>query len=147
MCSNHIFALTDSSVPWTARQRCVRSIHNLFERCFFKRCTPHLSHLDELGAGPLNLVCYMWWDIIPLSGQPDNPEHTEIDEEILGVLESILQLDSVACRESALHGLGHWHLSYPKQVEGIIDTFLENQSGLRQELQAYAMNARGGCVL
>ncbi|HEX9386348.1 MAG TPA: hypothetical protein VF918_08510 [Anaerolineales bacterium] len=146
-CSNHMFALTDSSVPWPARQRCVRSIHNLFEQCFAARCTPDLSHLDEPGASPLNLVCYMWWDIIPLSGKPNNPEHTEIDKEILGVLESTLHLDSIACRESALHGLGHWHLYYPKQVEAIISTFLENQSKLRKELQTYAMNAYGGCVL
>ena len=146
-CSNHMFALTDSSVPWPARQRCVRSIYNLFEQCFAARCTPHLSHLDEPGAGPLNSVCYMWWDIIPLSGQPDNPEHAGIDKEILGVLGSTLQLDAIACRESALHGLGHWHLSYPKEVEKIINTFLENQTGLREELQTYAMNACGGCVL
>ena len=82
-----------------------------------------------------------------ISGQPDNPERTEIDKEILGVLESTLNLDSIACRESALHGLGHWHLSYPKQVEAIISTFLEDHNGLRKELQTYAMNAYGGCVL
>ena len=146
-CSNHMFALTDSSVPWPARHRCVRSIHSLFEQCFAAHCTPHLSHLDEPGAGPLNSVCYMWWDIIPISGQPDNPEHTEIDKEILGVLESTLHIDSIACRESALHGLGHWHLSYPKQVEAIISAFLENKSELRKDLQTYAMNAYGGCIL
>jgi hypothetical protein len=89
----------------------------------------------------------MWWDIIPISGQPNNLEHAEIDKEILGVLESTLQLDSIVCRESALHGLGHWHLTYPKQVEAIISTFLEDHTGLRKQLQTYAMNAYGGCVL
>ncbi len=146
-CSNHMFALLDSGVPWLARQRCVRSIHNLFEQCFAKRCTPHLSHLDEPGAGPLNSVCYMWWDIIPLSGQPDNPEGSEIDRAILGVLESTLQLDSVACRESALHGLGHWQHDYPQRVAEIIDTFLQSQRGLPEALRAYARNAYRGHVL
>jgi hypothetical protein len=107
-CSNHMFALLDASVPWPEQQRCVRSIHQLYEQCFAQRCTPHLSHLGEPGASPLNLVCYMWWDIIPIHGKPDVPERSELDREILGVLESTLQLDSIACRESALHGLGHW---------------------------------------
>jgi hypothetical protein len=146
-CSNHMFALLDSSVPWPARQRCVRSIYKLFAECLAKRCTAHLSHLDEPGASPLNSVCYMWWDIIPLIGQPNNPERSEIDKEILGVLGSTLRLDSIACQESALHGLGHWHLYYPQQVEEMINTFLENHKVMREELRTYAMSAYRGCVL
>ena len=49
-CSNHMFALMDASVPWPARQRCIHSVQSLYEDCFAKRCTPHLSHLDEPGA-------------------------------------------------------------------------------------------------
>src|SRR5690349_17685407 len=74
-CSSHMFALMETSVPWPARQRCIASIHQLYEQCFFKRCTPHLSHIDEPGAGPLNMVCYMWWDIIPIAGKSDDPMH------------------------------------------------------------------------
>jgi hypothetical protein len=146
-CSNHMFALLDNSVPWSARQRCIRSIHRLFEECLAKRCSPHLSHLDEPGASPLNLVCYMWWDIIPVYGHPNDPEWAEMDNEILGVLESTLKLDSLACQESALHGLEHWHLYYPQRVEEIIDTFFENHKEIREELRTYAMSAYNGCVL
>ena len=146
-CSNHIFALLDNNVPWLDQRRCIRSIHNLFEQCMAARCTPHLSHLDEPGANPLNSVCYMWWDILPLSGQPNNPERRKLDQEILGVLESTLQIDSIACRESALHGLGHWQIYYPQQVAKIIDTFLQSQKELPEPLRAYAMNANRGCVL
>jgi hypothetical protein len=146
-CSDYMFALLDSIVPWTARQRCIRSIHELFEQCFSARCTPHLSHLDEPGASPLNMACYMWWDLIPIIGQPEEPQHREIDQEILAVFESTLKLDSIACRESALHGLGHWQPYYPRQVEGIIHAFLENQTGLREELRTYAISANRGCVL
>lgn len=146
-CSNHMFALLDSGVPWSARQRCVRSIHMLFEQCFAKRCTPHLIHLDEPGAGPLNAVSYMWWDLIPLIGQPDNPNQNDLDQEILAVMKSTLQLDSVACQESALHGLGHWQMCYPRQVTEIIDSFLRNHGSLREELRTYALSAHRGCVL
>ena len=146
-CSDYMFALLDPGVPWSARQRCVRSMHNLFEECFAKRCTPHLSHLDEPGASPLNGVCYMWWDILPIGAQPNNPDQTDLDREILGVMESTLRLDAVACPESALHGLGHWHLQYPQRVEGIIETFLKDHEEMRAELRIYAMNASRGCVL
>lgn len=146
-CSNHMFALLDASVPWPAQQRCVRSIHQLYEQCFLQRCTPHFSHLGEPGASPLNLVCYMWWDIIPIHGKPDVPERSELDHEILGILESTLQLDSIACRESALHGLGHWQHYYPQRVGEIIDAFLMSHRVLRKELETYAVNAYTGYVL
>jgi hypothetical protein len=122
-------------------------MHNLFEECFAKRCTPHLSHLDEPGVSPLNGACYMWWDILPIGAQPDNADQMGLDHEILNAMESTLRLDSVACQESALHGLGHWQRSYPQRVTEIIDLFLQRQQGLREELRTYAMSAARGCVL
>ena len=146
-CSDYMFALLDPGVSWSARQRCVRSMHNLFVECFAKRCTPHLSHLDEPGMSPLNMACYMWWDILPIGAQPDNPDQTGLDREILDVMESTLHLYSVACQESALHGLGHWQRNYPQRVTEIINSFLQHQRGLREELRTYAMSASRGCVL
>jgi hypothetical protein len=146
-CSDYMFALLDASLPWSARQRCVRSMHTLFAECFARRCTPHLSHLDEPGASPLNMACYMWWDILPLAAQPNHPDQTGLDREVLEVMESTLRLDSVACQESALHGLGHWQRFYPQRVGEIIDAFLQSQKNLREELRTYAVSAGRGCVL
>ena len=146
-CSNHMFALMDESVAWSARQRCIYSIHQLYEQCFAKRCTPHLSHIDEPGAGPLNMVCYMWWDIIPIHGKPTDPARKEFDQTILQVMDSTLQLDSIACRESALHGLGHWQHEYPEQIGEIINRFSMSHRNLRKELETYMMNAFTGYVL
>ena len=146
-CSNHMFALIEESLSWSARQRCIYSIHQLYEQCFAKRCTPHLSHIDEPGASPLNLVCYMWWDIIPIAGRPDDPGRKEFDQDILRVMESTLQLDSIACRESALHGLGHWQHQYPERVGEIIDNFSMSHRDLPKNLEAYMMNAYVGYVL
>jgi hypothetical protein len=147
-CSDHMFTLMDASVPWPTRQRCIYSIHGLFEQCFAQRCSPHLSHLDETGANPLNLVCYMWWDIIPISGRPDDPTWKEFDQAILEVMESTLQLDSIACRESALHGLGHWQHQYPERVGEIIDKFSMSPHGtqLPEKLRAYMIKAYTGYV-
>jgi hypothetical protein len=145
-CSSHMFALMNESLPWSARRRCILSIHQLYEQCFAPRCSPHLSHLDEPGANPLNMVCYMWWDIIPLYGQPREPAHRELDEAILHVMDSTLQLDSIACRESALHGLGHWQHAYPERVGGIIDRFSMSRPDLPEKLRTYMGNAYVGHV-
>jgi hypothetical protein len=146
-CSNHMFALMDASVSWPARERCIRSFQSLYQDCFASRCTPHLSHLDEPGAGPLNSVCYMWWDILPVAGRPDDAAGKELDQAILQVMDAALRLDSIACQESALHGLGHWHLHYARQVEGIIQAFLQRNQTLAENLQKYASSALSGCVL
>ena len=146
-CSNHMFALMDESVPWSARGRCIASIHQLYEQCFARRCSPHFSHLSEPGANPLNLVCYMWWDIIPIAAKPDDPARAELDQAILQVLDSTLQLDSIACRESALHGLGHWQMYYQERVGEIIDTFSMSHPQLPEKLEAYMKAAYTGSVL
>jgi hypothetical protein len=146
-CSNHMFALMNESIPLSLRARCVASMHQLYEQCFARRCSPHLSHLDERGANPLNLVCYMWWDIIPIAGKPDDPARASLDQAILQVMESTLQLDSLACRESALHGLGHWQMQYPKRVGEIIDRFSMKHPHLPEKLEAYMRAAYTGYVL
>ena len=146
-CSNHMFALLQEGVPWPARQRCLRAFHQLYEGCFARRCTPHLSYVDEPGAGPLNSACYMWWDIIPFAGSPEDPTRKEFDEEVLRVMESTLQLNSIPCRESALHGLGHWQHAYPQRVGEIIDRFSMNEPALPDKLRTYMMNAYTGYVL
>ena len=146
-CSNHMFALLDTSLPWPERQRCIYSIHQLYEQCFAKRCSPHLSHLDEAGANPLNGICYMWWDIIPIYGKPEDPARKELDQAILQLMESTLQLDSIACRESALHGLGHWQRKYPERVGEIINNFSMAQRDLPKALDDYMGNAFTGYVL
>ena len=146
-CSDHMFTLMDEALPWPEQKRCIYSFHKLFEQCFAKRCTPHLSHIDEPGAGPLNMVCYMWWDLIPFAGRPDNPAWKEFDRAILGVMESTLQLDSIPCRESALHGLGHWQMHYPERVGEIIDKFSMTRPQLPEKLQQYMINAYKGYVL
>lgn len=147
--SNHMFALTDESAPLQVRVQCVESFLQLFQKLFATRCSPHLSHLDrtESHGNPLNLACYMWWDIIPFIGAPRDPARKTLDSAALAVMEAILSIDSIACRESALHGLGHWHSGYPDQIGGIIDRALKDAQAWPSELTAYAQSARCGCVL
>ena len=145
--SDYMFALLDEQVPLEARLRCIRAFTDVFAKLFAVRCSPHLSHLDEPGTHALNAVCYMWWDILPVCGRPSLAAQRQIDEECLRVMERVLDLDSMPCQESALHGLGHWQRQYPRRVEQTIAGFLAKHPGLRPDLLAYAKSAGRGCVL
>jgi hypothetical protein len=168
--SSHMLALLEPSVPRMDRERGILSMFHLFEQLFLPRCVrDHLSHLDRDGrtaSNPLNTVCYMWWDILPIGGSPATPALAGAYDACLQVMQQTLTLESDACRESALHGLGHWHAEYPQRVETMIDSFLQayeprrkrgkRRGGpvtaapvplLRPELRAYALSARQGCVL
>jgi len=145
--SSHMLALTDTSAPLEARIRCVESFTLLFERLFAVRCSNHLSHLNPPAASPLNGACYMWWDIIPFFGAPDDLSRQGLDAAALSVMEETLSLDSLACRESAIHGLGHWQHCYPDRVGEIIGRAMSSPKDWPQELMVYAGKARMGRVL
>jgi hypothetical protein len=112
------------------------------------RCTLHLSHLSEAGAGDLNSSCYMWGDLLNLNFAAS--EWMEFRPEMIAVLRRILAIPHDACRESALHGIGHLILDYPNESAApgqLIDEFLRSHPGIRPELAAYAASARRGCIL
>ena len=145
-CSDFMFALVEPDVPLAARLRAVRSFVPLFEQVMAVRCSPHLSHLDEQPANPLNSACYMWWDILPIHGKPEDAERAEFDAEVLRVLPRLLSIPHDACRESALHGVSEWQLYYPT-AEAIVDEWFARTPGLRPELVSYAQRAKVGNVL
>ena len=139
--------LSATEVPVEARVRCVEAIGKLFDQLFAPRCTPHLSHLSEVAAGTLNCVCYMWWDEFPCIALPSDPNLRRLSGTALTTMEHILGLSSLACQESALHGLGHWQRQHASEVGRIIDAFVLSQTELDPRLLAYANAARCGCVL
>ena len=152
-CSSHMFVLLEDSVPLEARLTCVRAFFAVYRDLFAPRCSPFLGHRRTganaypEGANPLDGVCYMWWDIYPIGGPPADRGGDALHRTALWVMEQTLTLDSDACREGALHGLGHWMAYYPDEVPAMIDAFLARTPDLRPELQQYAAAARGGCIL
>ncbi len=140
LCENAMFGLSDEQISWELRQRCVRSFVPLFRDLFAVRCTRHPSHLDRGGQSPaklssLNLACYMWWDFDCWVAKPNDGPHRRLDNAFLSVMEETLAIRHEACCESALHGLGHWHLGYPVETVQIIDGFLAPP---RRSLRTYA---------
>ena len=143
----HMLCLDDPSLALDARVRCIRSCESLFRKLLLPRCSPHLSHRDWTGAAPLNSVCYMWWDLMPVYGGSKTEDRLALQGTALSTMAAILALDSVACQESALHGLGHWHAAFPREVESLIDRFIASHANVVPELLEYARSARCGCVL
>jgi hypothetical protein len=138
--SGAMHALLAPAVSWRARERCVRAFVPLYEQVFLPGCSPHLSHLDKPGADPLNLTCYMWWDLMAFWG-PANAEGARWNVLFLDVMEATLGMPSDPCRESAIHGLGHMPHARGR-AEAILSTFLAGASGLRSALAAYAVQRR-----
>jgi hypothetical protein len=134
------------AVPWAVRLRFIRSFETLFRELFAVRCAPILSHSSKEGRA-LNTACYMWWDFDCWVAMPDPLTRNPIDSAFLASMRSILAIDHVACQESALHGLGHWHRAHSAAVEAIIDEFVKNKRHLPERLSEYASAARCGCVL
>jgi hypothetical protein len=141
--SNYSHAALDAGIPAGERAGIVLSMRPLFSDYFERHCSRHLSSLSEPGASALNGVCYMWWDSFPLHDEARDPV---LADAVFSVISSALRLSNDACRESALHGLGHWAASRPEQVAGLIDGFLATTPNLRPELVDYARAARKGTI-
>lgn len=136
--------MRDPITPAEERADVWPAISRFFAEVLSPRCSPTLGHLSEEG-GPLNIVTYMWWESFPGVANPDDPQREMVDEAELDCLQSVLAIDSVACQEAALHGLGHWIRRGPR-CEAIIDAYLTEGRAARFELIAYARAARGGCI-
>jgi len=139
--------ISSTEVPIEDRMNCIKAAASIFARLFAPRCTAYLSHLSEAQAGTLNCVCYMWWDEFPSIALPGDLAFDQLHGTVLETMKSILTLDSLACQESALHGLGHWQRWYQRDVATIIDEFLGSSQDIDPRLVTYANSARCGCVL
>ena len=120
-------AVWDTDVPLSLRQKCIRSMGNLFESVFMK---------NSLGD-----VAFMWWDSLrPFDDEPER----EMVETILEVLSRIIVMESPVCWCSALHGLGH--LNHPGKV-ALINDFLQTHPDVHPDTKNYALAAIEGRVL
>jgi hypothetical protein len=140
--------LLDSGILLESRRRALRSSVPVFEQVMARRCSSSLSHLPDTdaNANDLNSACYMWFDVLLDRFRPQKLREGQLDADLIATLGAILAIPHDACRESALHGIGHWVRHYP-ELAGIVDQFLKNNPALPPELVAYARDAKAGNVL
>jgi hypothetical protein len=121
------------------RKQLTESIYHFYVDCFAKRCDKKLSYTNSV-ENPLNLSCFMFWDLYADS------QKIKGNNESLAIMQNILNIDHVACQESALHGLGHWYHEYSVDVETSIKNFLDKNPYISSKLVDYANKAANGLV-
>lgn len=133
------------TIPFERRERLIGSVATFFRDFFDPRCLTKLSHLDQVQTEPLNGICYMWWEVITWGWTKDDPDAERLSAKDLDVMETVLKLPNLACKESALHGLGHM-VRHNERARTIIDRFLAEELDLCPELELYARSAITGCI-
>ena len=146
-CSNMAFDIRDGSFGLEHKLEALRAIGTLYTDCFAPRCASVLSQSDDPGANKLNAICYMFWDVTPLTYWPSPRKRKPAYDVIFGVLDTAIHLPNVACVESGLHGLGHLHTALPKRVERVVEKFLDEAKDLPAGLERYAKSAKRGVIL
>ena len=138
--------MRDPVTPAKERAAVWGAIADFFRDVLAPKCAPVLGHNASEAGPPINGVTYMWWESFPGFANPDDLRRALVDDAELECLECVLALDSPACQEAALHGLGHWVRREPRCVE-VIDRYLASGKAVVPELISYARSARSGCVL
>jgi hypothetical protein len=131
------------------KPKAIRSLFQLYFDIFAKRCSLSLCHLNEPGDD-LQGVCYMLWDVTPLTGWCGIADPSTNQSILVETLERVLYVPHDACIESALHGLGHLQGNDgipPSQIGDAIRRFLAATPSLRPELRNYAEQAISGRIL
>jgi hypothetical protein len=125
------FALADfiwnTELAWNLREQCIKSMVKPFQVIFIQ-----IPEQDS---------CNMWWDLLRNFG--DNVDLNVIEAMFQTMIE-ILQVPSLACQVSALHGLGHIKHNGKRQV---VEDYLQVNINLDKETRDYALAAIEGKIL
>jgi GTP-binding protein len=149
--SKHFEWLIDGRIDVGLRKRCIRSIENLSRALFAPRCSDEVVH----GTKPLDSICYMLWDLAihhadriqdNLDGTYSKIRDPEIDMESVNTLARIIAIPSIACQQSALHGLGHLVHDACLGANTIVE-YLGDHPNLRSDIRKYAQQALLGKIL
>lgn len=131
--TNWAAVLLDEDLPLPDRERGIDGIVTFFRRFVAERSTPSKN---------LAGIIYMWWDLFPSWGSDD----AATDRALLRAMAQILEVESLRCQDSALHGLNHWQTNYPIEVSAIIDAYLARNPSLDSELVGLAHAAKAGTI-
>ncbi len=101
----------------------------VFKTVFAARLAPDNDEYDH----DLSYVCKVWWDVLPYVCDMKPDIQRKILKKVLGILEQIIAMDSMVCRESALRGLESLSPYMAQECDRII---AEHASRLPKDLLA-----------
>ena len=136
--------------------RCLRAVGTLYTDLFDRVCGARGQRPDEELKARIDSDVYMIWDMDSLdyavtTDWPDGP----CTEAGLTILEAaLMRCRTSACRQSALHGIGHLLMQQPREgdgairdrLRGLVDRFLGEKQP-PEWLAEYAREARAGRVM
>lgn len=120
----------DQEVPFDIRERCVRTMYDLFAELFAEQ--------------PLDTASNMWWDSLAYAWHCGNRtrakggEDQSMQDVMFDTLARILEIPSQSCQVAALHGLGHLH--HP-DTPRLIHDYLGKNGSLAPSVREYALAA------
>lgn len=135
-------ALLEPEVPLDMRIKCCASVENIFKQIFADQCKPELVHTSGTDD-EMNIACFLWWEYFPTFFHLGTSDGDALQAEREKVMCQTLAIDSLACRESAIHGFGH--LLEDRQV--FAETMLNacvTDVALVPELREYAQSILTG---
>lgn len=134
-CSNILLDAFRGKPKGDAQERAILAIKTLYTDVFAAHCAETIHHSITKGTTDrLGTTCYMLWDLAALSSP-----------KCLDVMEFALSLPHITCKESALHGLGHWSHQHRVAVQRIIGE-ARNRGDIPGPLLDYARAAEIGMV-
>jgi hypothetical protein len=165
-CSNLTHDFKAADVPFDRKIKALNNLFALFRDVLNPRCPEVLSAFSQATLSKLSYICYMFWDVSPLSSAyglsfSEAKSKTEAEEKphklsklenynyyaaIAKVMEQCLNLSNPACVESGLHGLGHLAFSYPKLAVPILEKYLIKGKKQHTSLIEYAKMAKTGMI-
>ena len=138
------YSFVAESCDLDLRSALLEKMKNAFAVIFSKRCDPILAHSTKNHLSPWNLLCFMWWELLPRHGVPRIAALDNFDLAILRTMGELIDLSHLACKEAALHGLSLWQSSYPEKVPEIID---QHAPAIPSSLRNYALKAKAGDLM
>lgn len=136
--SDHLFAY--AKVTKDEQLKFLEAMYQLYAKFFTARCSKDTFLSDKKNNHPINGICYIWWDLIPILPRGHD---AEADRAFMDMMERILYIDNELIQYATAHYLIlSGFSSDPKYVAVIMKRFLNSGVAISDKVrgQATAIN-------
>lgn len=152
-CSHLAHSFKAAEVSQERRAAALRTLFHLFRDVFAPRCEPLLSSSSQEESGPLSFICYMFWDVSPLSQwiTPDQEDLSSyamqqfLDSDVSGQLDLPEEVREMMRNFAQTEMAGRT----PKSLEDIHADMMNLYAHLPPEAEAYyraIADVMAGCL-
>ncbi len=140
-CSNLACDFKTANVPFKRREAAIRDLFVLFRDIFDKRCAALTSSDKKGNLSQLNYICYMFWDVSPLSQWLEFNNQEEMASSFMGNLSDSdiekfdlpAEIKELMRQQSAAAKSG----GAKKSSEDLVSDVLNQYANMNAETEAY----------